>query len=156
MMDSQIHQHLLWTFVLNYMLVQADIGDVNVGFRFQVDQCLCRTNSLRGCLVQQTLCLESSIFRCLRFHEPLKSYHAEIGSLCGVVNTGRQLMSRTWHITVHSEFSLHLEFIHFHLPAAPNCKTGTRVLVNTTHMTYTYCGHRHTMEHFFSTITGHC
>ena len=144
MMDNQIHQHLLWTFILNYMLVQAEIGDVYDGLRYQMYNCLCDHSSLHECLTQQTSCLRSSIFRCLRFHEPLKDYHSEIGTLCGVINTGRQLTSHTWHIIIRSEFSLHLEFVHFHLPATPHCASGTRVIVNpkdTVYM-YTYCGHR--------------
>ena len=142
MMDSRIHQYLLWTCIVNLMPVQAEIGDVNVGLRYQVSQCLCNSPSLYSCLTQQTLCLKSSIFQCLQFHKPRQSYHAELGTLCGVINTGRQLMSHTWHIAVHSEFRLHLEFVHFHLPATPHCASGTRVTVHTTHTIYTYCGHR--------------
>ena len=139
MMDSQIRQYLLWTFIVNYMLVQAEIGDVHVGLHEQIYKCVCNSNGLHECLNQQTLCLRSSIFRCLRFHEPLKSYHSHIGTLCGVINTGRQLTSHIWDITVHSTFSVHIEFIHFHLPATPHCASGTRAIVG---ITYTYCGHR--------------
>ena len=105
-MDSQFHQHFLLIFIVNYMLVQAEIGDVNAGLRDQVSRCLCKSNSLHGCLSQQTLCLKSSIVRCLQFHKPIENRYFEKGPLCGVINTGRQLMAHTWHITVHSRFSL--------------------------------------------------
>ena len=142
MMASQIHQHIIWTFIVNYMLVQADIGDVNLGLRYHAYKCLCNSDSLHECLTQQTLCLKSSVFRCLRFHEPLRRYYSEIGTLCGVINTGRQLTPQTWHIIVHSKFSIHFEFVHFHLPVSPHCASGTRVSVDTTIKVYTYCGYR--------------
>ena len=141
-MDTQIQQHLLLIFIVNYMLVQAEIGDVNFGLRYKVSQCLYKSNSLHGCLSQQTLCLKSSIFRCLQFHRPIENSYLEKGTLCGVINTGRQLMAHMWHITVHSRFSLQLEFLHFHLPATPHCASGTTASVNSTDMMHTYCGHR--------------
>ena len=124
------------------MLVQAEIGDVNVGLHYEVSQCVCDSSSLHECLTQQFLCLKSSIFRCLQFHEPLTNQYYEIGTLCGVINTGGQLMTHTWHITVHYGFSLQLKFLHFHLPGTIHCVPGTTVSVNTTDINHKYCGHR--------------
>ena len=112
--------------------MQAEIGDVNVGLHYAVSQCMCDGSSLHDCLIQQTLCLKSSIFRCLQFHKALTTHYFEIGTLCGVINTGRQLMAHTWNLTVHYGFSLQLEFLHFHLPGTIHCVPGTTVSVNTT------------------------
>ena len=141
-MDTQLHQHLLLIFIVNCMLVQAEIGDVNVHVRYRVSQCVCNSSSLHDCLTQQTLCLKSSIFRCLQFHKPLTNHYLEMGTLCGVINTGRQLMTHTWHITVHFGFSLQLEFLHFQLPGTIHCVPGTTVTLNTTNINHKYCGHR--------------
>ena len=141
-MDTQIQQRLLLIFIVNYMLVQTEIGDANAGLHHQVSQCMCNSSSLRDCLTQQFLCLKSSIFRCLQFHKPLTNHYLERGTLCGVINTGRQLTAHTWHITVHYGFSLQLEFLNFHLPSTIHCVPGTTVSVNTIDINHKYCGHR--------------
>ena len=102
---------------------------------------------MQSCILQHLLCFESSISRCLLFHEPHESHALEIRTLCGVINTGQQLMSQTWYIIVPSHFSLYINFKHFLLPSSPYCKFEPTVSVETTaynskQILYTYCGHR--------------
>ena len=157
-MASKIHHCLMWTVIVSCMLVNADIGRVYVSLQYQMHQCICNSISLRSCLLQQILCVQYPISRCLMYHEPSDSSHEETWSppiphvekqpLCGVINTGKQLMSHTWHIHVSSTFSLYIDFLHFYLPMSPNCKFGTNVNVifskhNSREETMlTYCGHR--------------
>ena len=157
-MDSKIHHCLMWTVIVSCVLVHADIGRVYVSLQYQMHQCICNSIFLRSCLLQQILCVQYPISRCLMYHEPSESSHEETWSLpiphvekqplCGVINTGKKLMSHTWHIHVPSTFSLYVEFLHFYLPMSPNCKFGTNVNVifskhNSREETMlTYCGHR--------------
>ena len=157
-MDNKFHHCLMWTVVVSCMLVHADIGRVFVSLQYQIHDCICNSNSFRSCLLQQIVCVQFPISRCLKHHEPSDSYHLETWSqriprvekqpLCGVINTGKQLMSlmslmieeddygrirkqmsHIWHIHVPSTFSLYINFLHFYLPMSPNCKFGTNVNV---------------------------
>ena len=146
-MDTKIHHYLIWTIVVSCMLVHADIGGVHVGLHYQLQRCLCNSYSLHTCLAQQLLCFKSSLLRCLMFREPLADPHTEIRPFCGVINTGKQLISHTWHISVPSMFSLYINVLHFNLPMTPDCKFGTKVSVMLTsnhseQTMHTYCGHR--------------
>ena len=142
-MERRIDHYFMWAIVVNCLLVHADIGGVNVGLRYQLHRCVCKSSSLQNCLIQQHSCLKSSLLQCLLFHEPLADFHVEMRRLCGVINTGRHLMSHTWYIAVSSTFSLYIDFLHFYLPMSPNCKHGTRVRLQTAESTIrTYCGRR--------------
>ena len=146
-MDTRIHQCLIWTFAVSRMLIHADIGCVHVGLRYQLQQCLCNSPSFHNCLAQQLWCIKSSLLRCLMFHDPRADPHTEIRPFCGVINTGKQLISYTWNISVPSMFSLYINFLHFNLPMSPNCEFGTKVSVMVTNnyseqTMYTFCGHR--------------
>ena len=131
------------------MVVYADIGGVYFGLQHRLHQCICRpySNIFQNCVKKQFLCLKTSIFRCLMFHNPRASPRYVTRPVCGVINTGNQLMAHTWHIAVPSMFSLYINFLQFNLPMTPNCKFGNKVTVetannNTKQKMLTYCGHR--------------
>ena len=40
---------------------------------------------------------------------------------CGVINSGQELKPYVWNIAVHPQFSLSINFLHFHLPISQFC-----------------------------------
>ena len=119
---------------LSLMVVHGDKGRVHLHLKYTLHRCLCKPygNTFQTCLTEQRLCLKFTVFRCLMFHKQRASPGYVKRPLCGVINTGNQLMAHMWHIAVPSIFSLYINFRHFNLPMAPNCKLGTKVTVETT------------------------
>ena len=140
---------LIRIFIIPCILVQADIGDVNAGLQYQLQQCFSGSTSLLHGIIQQFSCLKSDLFRCLLHHDRNNRQYVALKIICGVLNSGQQLISHTWHIIVPSQYSLYVDFLHFHLPASPHCKSVAAVSVIHTkrnykpdQLIYTYCGYR--------------
>ena len=138
---------LIRIFIVPCILVQADIGDVNAGLQYQLQQCFSGSTSLLHGIIQQFACLKSDPFRCLLHHDPNNRQYVALKMMCGVLNSGQQLISYTWHITVPSKYGLYVDFLHFHLPASPHCKSVAAVSVLhaksiSDQLIYTYCGYR--------------
>ena len=146
MMWNRNHLCLMWTVCVMCIFVQADIGEVSKTLENQLYRCLNKSTSLLSGTAQLLPCLKSSVFRCLLFHEP-NARHQEVTELCcGVVNSGQQIHPFKWHITVHHQYSLYIDFLHFHLPHSPRCKSVATMsikFISTTseQSTHTYCGH---------------
>ena len=106
-----------------------------------------KSSSLLSAIAQLLSCSKSSVFRCLLFHEP-NARHQEVTELCcGVINSGQTIKPDTWHITVHDQYSLYIDFLHFHLPRSPRCKSVATVSIKSIstiseQSVYTYCGRR--------------
>ena len=146
-MDVKIQIYLIGLICVRCIFVQADIGDVNSGLQYQLYQCLDGSSSMLGSIAWQQSCLQSSVLRCLLFHEPHIRHYEEIELFCGVINSGQQIKTYTWYITLHNEYSLFIDFLHFHLPNSPHCKSVATLSVTSMktiseQSTYTYCGHR--------------
>ena len=140
---------LIRIFIIPCILVQADIGDVNAGLQYQVQQCFSGRTSLLHGIIQQFSCLKSDLFGCLLHHDRNNRQYVALKMICGVLNSGQQLISHTWYIIVPSQYSLYVDFLHFHLPASPHCKSVAAVSVIHTksnykpdQLIYTYCGYR--------------
>ena len=138
---------LLWMSCVICAHVQANIGDVSIGLQYQLRQCLSKSRSLNSAIVQELACLKSSAFRCLLFHEPNNRHHEVTELLCGVINSGQPLELYTWLIAVPNRYSLYIDFLHFHLPSSPHCKSVATVSVESIrplsqNSMYIYCGNR--------------
>ena len=146
MMTIRSHQYHLFFIVTIVIcaLGQADIGAVNIGLQYQLQQCINGSSSLLHGLLQHQSCFKSSLLRCLLHHDPAKEQYVSTEPLCGVINSGLQPITHVWHIAVPSQYSLLIDFLHFHLPASPQCKSVASVLLKhaTDRRTYTYCGYR--------------
>ena len=129
------------------IFVQADIGEVSQILQYQLHWCQNKSSSLFSGIAQLLSCLKSSLFRCLLFHEP-NARHQEVTELCcGVINSGHQIKPNTWQITVHNQYGLYIDFLHFHLPNSPRCISVATVSIKSIstlskQSMHTYCGHR--------------
>ena len=141
------HLCLIWIVSVMCIFVQADIGEVSKILHNQLYWCQNKSSSLFSGIAQLLSCLKSSLFRCLLFHEP-NTRHQEVTELCcGVINSGHQMKANTWHITVHNQYGLYIDFLHFHLPNSPRCISVATVSIKSTgtlseQSMHTYCGHR--------------
>ena len=129
------------------IFVQADIGEVSRSLQYQLYRCLNKSSSLLPGIAQLLPCLKSSVFRCLLFHEPNATHQVVTELCCGVINSGQQINPYKWHITVYSQDSLYIDFLHFHLPHSPWCKSVATVSIKaistiSEQSMHTYCGHR--------------
>ena len=108
-----------------------------------MQSCLGTFESLQSGLKDQLHSLEVSLYRCLLFHEPQSTQHTEMRLFCGVINSGQQLNSRLWKITVLYQFSLYVNFHHFYFPSTTDCKSSTSIHIEATKQhRLIYCGHR--------------
>ena len=84
------------------------------------------------------------MLRCLLHYDSSKEQYVSTELLRGVFNSGLQLINHVWHIAVPSQYSLLIDFLQFHLPSSPQCKSvgSVRLKHATDQQTYTYCGHR--------------
>ena len=119
----------LLLFCIIYEVVQGDIGDVHIVLKHWLVKCLTGSNSLQTNYAQLLQCTESSGYVCSRFHKPLGNLHkTEMGGVCGVISPGQLIRSYVWDITVHSQFSLIINFTHFHLPLTKGCNRAYVVM----------------------------
>ena len=129
-MHSRNHYYIIWIFVVTCCrLVHTDIGNVNIGLQSQLQQCHTKSNSLLHDIILRLSCLRSSIFRCLLYHYPTKRQFTETEMLCGVINSGQQLMFHTWNVSIPSQYSLYIDFLYFHFPSSLHCKSVSTVSV---------------------------
>ena len=138
---------LLWMSCVICAHVQANIGDASIGLQYELYQCLSRSSSMSSAVVQQLSCLKSSAFRCLLFHEPNNRHHEVTQLFCGVINSGQPLKLHTWIIAAPNRYSLYIDFLHFHLPSSPHCRSVATVSVESMrslskHSMHIYCGNR--------------
>ena len=104
-------------------VVQADIGNVHTVLKYQLQKCTIIRHSVRSAFSLLLQCIESSVYRCLLFHEPLGRVHVtQMKGACGVINSGQKLEPNWWNIDVHSKYSLSINFLHFHLPCFSYCE----------------------------------
>ena len=147
MMWIRNHLCLIWTVCVMCIFVQADIGEVSESLQNQLYWCLNKSNSLRSGIAQLLSCLKSSVFRCLLFHEPNARQQEVTELCCGVINSDQQIQPFKWHITVHNQYGLYTDFLHFHLPNSPRCISVATVSIKSINTLseqsmHTYCGHR--------------
>ena len=142
------HLCLIWMVCVMCIFVQADIGELRKKLHNQLYWCQNKSSSLLSGIAQLLSCLTSSVFRCLLFHEP-NARHQEVTELCcGVINSGHQIKPNTWHIAVHNQYGLYIDFLHFHLPNSPRCMSVATVSIKSVstllseQSMHTYCGHR--------------
>ena len=113
----------LLIFLMTYAFVQANIGKVHIVLKYQLEQCIEVKYSLKTNFAHLTQCLKKHIYECLQFHKPIgKQYVTQMNAACGVINSGQQLKPYVWNITVHPQFSLSINFLHFHLPLSSFCE----------------------------------
>ena len=72
---------------MTYAFVHGSIGEVHTALKVKLYSCIHQSNSLRGTLRRQEMCLES-LSRCLVFLNPRERLYTEINmglnQLCGV------------------------------------------------------------------------
>ena len=114
---------MLLVFFSPCILVWADLGEVNTALKYHLEKCLTRGISLQTNVAHLLQCIESSVYHCLLFHDPMGiQYITEMNGICGVINPGQLLTQYIWNIHVHSKFNLSIDFLHFHLPLSQDCK----------------------------------
>ena len=141
------HLCLIWIVCVMCVFVQADIGEVSKSLQYQLFQCINKSSSLHTGIAQLLSCLKSSVFRCLLLQKPNAQQHEVTELCCGVINSGQQIRPNTWYITVHNQYGLYIDFLHFHLPNSPRCISVATVSVMSIstiseQSMHTYCGHR--------------
>ena len=150
-MKFSIYHACLLFFLVSYSVVRADIGRVHVALEHKLQTCLITSNSAQGNFAHLLQCIESSLYRCVLFHEPLTKYvNTNIYRVCGVVNSGHHLKPYVWKINVHPEFNLTLNFLHFRLSLALNCVQAYLTIIVPGSPSYMYpksslgryCGYR--------------
>ena len=121
---------------------------MHIVLKYQLQKCSKRQQSIQSAFSQLLQCIEASVYRCVFLHEPLgREYITEVKGACGVINQGQQLRPYTWTISVHSKYSLSINFLHFHLPAlvSPRHLTCEHIAVLLRAPGYPerrYCGYR--------------
>jgi hypothetical protein len=133
-------------------VLAGDLGRVNVPLRKEVQRCVpggsgeLSVRNLQAAVSLQLFCVESAIHRCSLFHAPRQHQHVYRGKLCGVINTGENIRSQTWKISVPRQFGLYIDFLQFHLPSSPGCEHCAHVTVTFDGqrdvVSYMYCGYR--------------
>ena len=95
-MKYEIHLTQVWFLLfLISSVVQADIGNVHTVLKYQLQKCTIIRNSVGSAFSWLLQCIESSLYRCLLFHEPLgKEYMTEMNGACGVINPGLKTQTR--------------------------------------------------------------
>ena len=149
-MKFRIYHSSLLFFLVLHSIAQADIGNVHVALKYNLQKCLTISNSVQQNFAHLLQCIKSSLYRCLLFHKPLmKNVNTNINRVCGVINSGQLLRHYEWKITVHPKLYLSINFTHFHLPVSKLCEQtflSLRVPVSTLDFFprlygLKYCGH---------------
>ena len=95
---------------------------MHVALKYKLQKSLTISSSAQGNFAHLLQCIESSLYHCLLFHEPLRKYlNTNINRICGVVNSGKHLKPYAWKINVHPKFSLNINFLHFRLSISIGC-----------------------------------
>ena len=146
-MKCKIHlTHGWFLLIVILFVVQADIGNVHTVLKYQLQKCTITRHSAQSAFPWLLQCIESSVYRCLLFYEPLGRMHmTQMKGACGVINSGQALEPNWWNINVHSKYSLSINFLHFQLPCSYLCeKIYVRlVLVGLfKHDIQRYCGYQ--------------
>ena len=141
-----LHVHCLLCAVV-CILVQADIGKVQLALNEQLYICLHESNSLRESLNLQRQCLES-LFQCLAFFEPCGKNYMNIHmnqteiQLCGGLNTGEHFKSDIFQITVNDQLGIYFVIHYFRFPSDDVLCKQASVRVEMKNFDYIFCGYR--------------
>ena len=147
--DFRISSFWILLCVMTFVVVQADIGVVHITLKYHLQWCLSMSRSMHAALAHLLHCITSSVYQCLLFQEPSEIYTPiETRGICGVINSGQGLKPYQWYLTVHSKFSISIDFLYFHLPCSLHCRQ-TYVLIDVPLLfvyemwsNFKYCGHR--------------
>ena len=133
---------------MTYAFVHGSIGEVHKALKVKLYSCIHLSNSLRGTLRHQEMCLES-LSRCLVFLNPRERLYTEINmglnQLCGGLNTGEHFQTSTWDISIHGRLGIYIVIHHFQLPVEEQ-KRYTLCRRASVHVemkwSSIFCGHR--------------
>ena len=105
-------KHALIFHLSNCMLQHKHTGEIN-----NLDK---TGNNVIDVVQQISLCWETTLHRCEEHHKEAYAYLYKY-PVCGVLNTGMQLVPYNWIFSVYSQFGVHLTFPDFHLPYTRDC-----------------------------------
>ena len=111
----------------------SELGNVEHGLTYHLSKCMVphmhikdmnnsdvAGNNAIHVLQQISFCWKATLYRCKEHHKESYAYIYKY-PVCGVVNTGMQLVPSKWILNVYFQFGVHITFREFNLPCTKQC-----------------------------------